>query len=97
MVFAIDETVDCYVCNWKGHEDDVKLVERPDLARGEDGTQDILDAKLGFVALAFVAYEGFMNIPHLPTAFAWLGICFAVFGASIGALIARHENDLEKG
>ena len=59
----------------------------------------MMTLKLGVTAgvAAVVAVEVFHAIEHLPTAMAWVGICFAMIGCSIGALIARHENNLEKG
>ncbi len=49
------------------------------------------------IVAAWLAVEVFHAIKHLPTAVAWIGICFAVLGCSIGALIGRHENNLDKG
>ncbi len=59
----------------------------------------LLTLKLGIIAglAAWAAVEVFHVIEHLPTAMAWVGICFAVIGCSIGALIARHENNLDNG
>ena len=34
IVISIDETADCYVCNWKGHEDD--LVEEAKVQVGNN-------------------------------------------------------------
>ncbi len=31
IVIGIDETADCYICNWKGHEDELLEEELPAL------------------------------------------------------------------
>ena len=48
------------------------------------------------VVAAWLAVEVFHALEHLPTAVAWIGVSFAVLGCSIGALIAHHENNLDK-
>lgn len=57
----------------------------------------VMVLKLGVVAGVAVslAVEVFHAIEHLPTAVAWIGVCFAMIGCSIGALIAQHENRLD--
>ena len=55
-----------------------------------------LKVAITMIIAAWAAVQVFHALEHLPTAVAWIGVCFAVLGAGIGALIARHENNLEK-
>jgi len=55
-----------------------------------------LKVAITIIIASWVAVQVFYAIEYLPTAVAWLGVAAALFGAGIGALIARHENNLEK-